>query len=56
MIYGNNEWVYGKNNEERLTGHHETASYNTFTYGIGTRNTSIRIGNETFKQTSSGNL
>jgi glutamine synthetase len=41
--------VYGKNNEERLTGHHETASYNTFTYGIGTRNTSIRIGNETFK-------
>ena len=41
--------VYGKNNEERLTGHHETASYNTFSYGVGTRNTSIRIGNETFK-------
>ena len=41
--------IYGKNNEERLTGHHETASYNTFSYGIGTRNTSIRIGNETFK-------
>jgi glutamine synthetase len=41
--------VYGKNNEERLTGHHETANYNTFSYGVGTRNTSIRIGNETFK-------
>jgi glutamine synthetase len=41
--------VYGKNNNKRLTGQHETASYNTFTYGVGTRNTSIRIGNETFK-------
>uniref|UniRef100_A0A6C0JPY6 glutamine synthetase n=1 Tax=viral metagenome TaxID=1070528 RepID=A0A6C0JPY6_9ZZZZ len=41
--------VYGKNNNKRLTGHHETADYNTFSYGIGTRNTSIRIGNETFK-------
>ena len=41
--------VYGKNNKERLTGHHETANYNTFSYGVGTRNTSIRIGNETFK-------
>ena len=41
--------VYGKNNEDRLTGYHETANYNTFSYGIGTRNTSIRIGNETFK-------
>jgi glutamine synthetase len=41
--------VYGKNNNKRLTGHHETASYNTFSYGVGTRNTSIRIGNETFK-------
>ena len=41
--------VYGKNNEARLTGHHETAHYNKFSYGIGTRNTSIRIGNETHK-------
>lgn len=42
--------VYGKNNESRLTGHHETASYDTFSYGIGTRNTSIRIGNQTYKE------
>ena len=41
--------VYGKNNFLRLTGKHETSSYNTFTHGIGTRNTSIRIPNETFK-------
>jgi glutamine synthetase len=41
--------VYGKNNQERLTGFHETASYKTFSWGIGTRNTSIRIGNDTFR-------
>jgi glutamine synthetase len=40
--------VYGQNNESRLTGHHETAPYNKFSYGVGTRNTSIRIGNETY--------
>lgn len=39
--------VYGKNNEKRLTGLHETAPYDKFTYGIGTRNTSVRIGNQT---------
>ena len=42
--------VYGKNNKDRLTGHHETASYDAFSYGIGTRNTSIRIGNDTYKE------
>jgi len=41
--------IYGKHNEMRLTGKHETASLDDFSYGIGTRNTSIRIGNETFK-------
>jgi glutamine synthetase len=41
--------VYGKNNEKRLTGMHETAPYGHFTYGIGTRNTSVRIGNQTEK-------
>jgi len=41
--------VYGKNNQHRLTGHHETASFDTFSYGIGTRNTSIRIGNDTYR-------
>lgn len=38
--------VYG-DNSERMTGHHETAHYNDFTHGIGTRHTSIRIHNKT---------
>jgi len=37
--------VYGKDNEKRLTGIHETSSMNNFTFGIGTRNTSVRIPN-----------
>ena len=32
-----------------MTGKHETASYQRFTFGYGTRNTSIRIGNDTVK-------
>jgi glutamine synthetase len=40
----------GKNNRNRLTGKNETSSYDKFTYGIGTRNTSIRIGNETYEE------
>lgn len=40
--------VYGDENDKRLTGLHETSSINQFTYGIGTRNTSIRIPNQTF--------
>jgi glutamine synthetase len=38
--------VYGKFNDLRLTGIHETAHINDFSYGIGTRHTSIRIGND----------
>ena len=38
----------GDDNDQRLTGKHETSSYHLFTYGIGTRNTSIRIGNDTY--------
>jgi len=41
--------VYGEGNKERLTGIHETSSYSKFSYGVGTRNTSIRIPNQTFK-------
>lgn len=37
--------VYGTNNELRLTGSHETSSMERFSYGVGTRNTSIRIPN-----------
>jgi glutamine synthetase len=40
---------YGEDNKKRMTGYNETASYDVFTYGIGSRNTSVRIGNETFK-------
>mgnify|MGYP000007446767 CR=1 FL=1 len=35
--------VYGKYNEQRLTGKNETANINEYTYGIGDRNASIRI-------------
>ena len=38
---------FGDNNQKRLTGKHETSDYNTFSWGIGTRDTSIRIGNQT---------
>jgi glutamine synthetase len=41
--------VYGANNHLRLTGLHETSSIDNFSWGIGTRNTSIRIPNQTFK-------
>ena len=36
---------YGSGNELRLTGEHETSSMDEFTWGIGTRHTSIRIPN-----------
>jgi len=41
--------VYGEGNVARLTGHHETSSIDKFSYGIGTRNTSVRIPNQVFK-------
>ena len=41
--------VYGKENKLRLTGHHETASYTIFSWGKGTRNTSIRVPNQVVK-------
>lgn len=42
--------VYGAGNEERLTGRHETASIDTFKYGVADRGASIRIGNGTAKE------
>jgi len=39
--------VYGDHNQYRLTGEHETSSIDVFSYGIGTRNTSVRIPNKT---------
>jgi glutamine synthetase len=41
--------VTGDGNEARLTGHHETSSHTRFTWGVGTRNTSVRVGNRTAK-------
>ena len=35
--------VYGEDNDQRLTGLHETASINDFSYGVSDRGASIRI-------------
>ena len=35
--------VYGPDNHMRLTGKHETASIDTFSYGIADRGASIRV-------------
>lgn len=37
--------VYGADNDQRLTGHHETSYYKKFSHGVGTRTTSVRIPN-----------
>jgi glutamine synthetase len=39
--------VYGFDNDQRLTGKHETSSMDVFSHGKGTRNTSVRIPNQT---------
>ena len=41
--------VYGDGNEKRLTGIHETSSYTKFSFGVGTRNTSVRIPSQVEK-------
>ena len=41
--------VYGSGNEERMTGEHETASYDKFTDGIANRGASVRRGHDTIK-------
>ena len=35
--------LYGPDNEKRLTGHHETSSCDTFSFGCGNRAASFRI-------------
>lgn len=42
--------VYGKDNEMRLTGKHETSSFYKFTSGVANRNASVRIGNKTVNE------
>lgn len=41
--------VYGAYNKERMTGKHETSSYDKFTYGVANRNCSVRIPTDTYK-------
>ena len=40
--------VYGSGNKDRMTGKHETASFDIFTKGIVNRGASIRIGSENY--------
>lgn len=39
--------AYGTGNEERLTGHHETASIELFKWGVADRGASCRVGADT---------
>ena len=41
--------VYGEGNQERLTGAHETSPFESFTVGVGSRATSVRIPTEVQK-------
>ncbi len=41
--------VYGSNNEERLTGAHETSSMDSFSWGVANRGTSVRVGRDVEK-------
>ncbi|CAI0449611.1 unnamed protein product [Linum tenue] len=42
--------AYGEGNERRLTGGHETAEINTFSWGVADRGASIRVGRKTEKE------
>ena len=48
--------VYGAYNDQRLTGRHETASINDFSYGISDRGASIRIPHYTVSKGWKGYL
>ena len=37
---------YGEGNRARMTGLHETSDFDTFSYGVGSRSTSVRIPND----------
>lgn len=38
--------VYGEGNEARMTGAHETASYDKFSWGVANRGSSVRVNRE----------
>ena len=42
--------LYGTDNDKRMTGNHETSSYDVFSDGIADRGASIRRGNNTVKK------
>ncbi|KAI3927818.1 hypothetical protein MKW98_023419 [Papaver atlanticum] len=42
--------AYGEGNERRLTGKHETADINTFSWGVPNLGCSIRVGRDTEKE------
>ncbi len=48
--------VYGADNDQRLTGHHETQSIDKFSYGISDRGASIRIPISTIENGWKGRL
>ena len=46
--------VYGDDNDKRLTGHHETSSCHTFSYGVANRAASFRIPTSTANANGKG--
>jgi glutamine synthetase len=42
--------VYGQFNEMRMSGKHETASFDNFTHGVANRGASVRIGNSVYDE------
>ena len=42
--------VYGEGNDERMTGRHETASIDKFTWGVANRGSSVRIPRDVAKK------
>jgi len=46
--------IYGKDNHLRLTGHHETSSAESFSYGCGNRAASFRIPTSTMHANGAG--
>ena len=46
--------LYGEDNHKRLTGHHETSSWQQFSYGVGNRGSSFRIPTQTKSDNGAG--
>ena len=42
--------LYGKDNDKRMSGKHETSKLDEFSHGIGTRHTSVRIGHDVYNE------